>query len=142
MSYLASLGRLVSVVVFLFALVSWWEQYPDTAIPGADCSDHRTRESFGQMCVGWPTTVSRFCFILYKFLRREIHSWWRSPAWHETMARQWERVDEDAAVGPRFGQDPLPSFSAPTPAYTCRQWKCDLRMWQATGSRTWSLAQA
>ena len=30
------------------------------------------------------------------------------------MARQWERVDEDTAVGPRFGQDPPPSFSAPT----------------------------
>ena len=48
----------------------------------------------------------------------------------------------NTAVGPRFGQDPPPSFSAPTPAYTCRQWKRDLRMWQATGSRTWSLAQA
>ena len=23
------------------------------------------------------------------------------------MARQWERVDEDTAVGPRFGQDHL-----------------------------------
>ena len=46
------------------------------------------------------------------------------------MARQWERVDEDAAVGPRFGQDPLPSFSAPTPACTCRRWQRDLRMWQ------------
>ena len=28
------------------------------------------------------------------------------------MARQQERVDEDTAVGPRFGQDPPPSFSA------------------------------
>ena len=44
------------------------------------------------------------------------------------MARQWECIDEDAAVGPRFGQDPPPSFSAPTPAYTCRQWKRDLRL--------------
>ena len=26
------------------------------------------------------------------------------------MARQWERVDEDTAVGPRFGQDPPPNF--------------------------------
>ena len=128
--------------MFLFALVSWWEQYPDTAIPGTDCSDHRNRESFGLSCVGWPTTVSRFCFILYKFLRQEIHSWWRSPAWDETMARQWEGVDEDAAVGPRFGQDPPPSFSAPTPACTCRQWKRDLRMWQATGCITWSRVQA
>ena len=50
------------------------------------------------------------------------------------MARQWERVDEDAAVGPRFGQDPPPSFSAPTLAYTYRQWKRDLRLWQATSS--------
>ena len=33
------------------------------------------------------------------------------------MARQWERVDEDTAVGPRFGQDPPPSFSAPTDEY-------------------------
>ena len=81
--------------MFLFALVSWWEQYPDTAIPGTDCSDHRNRESFGLLCVGWPTTVSRFCFILYKFLMREIHSWRRSPAWDETMARQWEGVDEE-----------------------------------------------
>ena len=50
------------------------------------------------------------------------------------MARQWERVDEDTAVGPRFGQDPLPSFSAPTLAYTCRQWKRDLRLRQASSS--------
>ena len=50
------------------------------------------------------------------------------------MARQWERVDEDTAVGPRFGQDPPPSFSAPTLAYTYRQWKRDLRLWQATSS--------
>ena len=32
------------------------------------------------------------------------------------MAGQWERVDEDTEVGPLFGQDPPPSFSAPTPA--------------------------
>ena len=50
------------------------------------------------------------------------------------MARQWERVDEDTAVGPRFGQDPPPSFSAPTLAYTYRQRKRDLRLWQATSS--------
>ena len=50
------------------------------------------------------------------------------------MARQWERVDEDTAVGSRFGQDPPPSFSAPTPAYTYQQWKRDLRLWQATSS--------
>ena len=50
------------------------------------------------------------------------------------MVRQWERVDEDTAVGPRFGQEPLPSFSAPTPVYTYRQWKRDLRLWQATSS--------
>ena len=50
------------------------------------------------------------------------------------MASRWERVDEDTAVGPRFGQDPLPSFSAPTLAYTCRQLKRDLRLWQATSS--------
>ena len=50
------------------------------------------------------------------------------------MARQWERVDDDTAVGPRFGQDPPPSFSAPTLAFTCRQWKRDLRLWQATSS--------
>ena len=37
------------------------------------------------------------------------------------MARKWERVDEDTTVGPRFGQDPPPSFSAPTLAYTYRQ---------------------
>ena len=86
-----------------FALVSWWEQYPDAVIPGSDCSDHRNSESFGLMCVGWPTSVSRFCFTSYRFLRREIHSWWRSPVWGETMAWQWERVDEDPAVGPRFG---------------------------------------
>ena len=46
--------------------------------------------------------------ILYKILRRKIHSWWRSPAWDEAMARQLERVDEDTAMGPRFGQDPPP----------------------------------
>ena len=50
------------------------------------------------------------------------------------MARHWERVDEEAAVGPRFGQVPPPSFSAPTLTYTCRQWKRDLRLWQATSS--------
>ena len=50
------------------------------------------------------------------------------------MARQWERVDEDTTVGPRFGQDPPPSFSAPTLAYTYRQWERDLRLWQATSS--------
>ena len=50
------------------------------------------------------------------------------------MARQWERIDEETAVGPRFGQDPPPSFSAPTLAYTYRQWKRDLRHWQATSS--------
>ena len=43
------------------------------------------------------------------------------------MARQWERVDEETAVGPRFGQDPPPSFSASTLSYTYRQWKRDLR---------------
>ena len=50
------------------------------------------------------------------------------------MVGQWERIDEDTAVGPRFGQDPPPSFSAPTLAYTYRQWKRDLRLWQATSS--------
>ena len=50
------------------------------------------------------------------------------------MARQWERIDEDTAVGPRFGQDPPPSFSSPTLSYTYRQWKRDLRLWQATSS--------
>ena len=30
------------------------------------------------------------------------------------MARQWERVDEDTTVEPQFGQNPPPSFSAPT----------------------------
>ena len=34
----------------------------------------------------------------------------------------------------RFGQDPPPSFSAPTPAYTYRQWKRDLRLCEATSS--------
>ena len=52
------------------------------------------------------------------------------------MARQWERVDEDTAVGPRFGQEPLPSFSAPTLAYFCRQWKRDLRLRQHHCRRT------
>ena len=37
-------------------------------------------------------------------------------------------------MGPRFGQDPPPSFSAPTPAYTYRQLKRDLRLSQATSS--------
>ena len=37
-------------------------------------------------------------------------------------------------MGPRFGQDPPPSFSAPTLAYTYRQWKRDLRLWQAISS--------
>ena len=50
------------------------------------------------------------------------------------MARQWERVDEVTAVGPRFGQGPPPSFSAPTLANTYRQWKRDLRLWLATSS--------
>ena len=36
--------------------------------------------------------------------------------------------------GPRFGQIPPPSFSAPAPAYTYRPWKRDLRLWQATSS--------
>ena len=48
------------------------------------------------------------------------------------MTGPWERVEEDTAVGPRFGQDPPPSFSAPTGVYTYRQWKRDLRLWQAT----------
>ena len=51
-----------------------------------------------------------------------------------SMARHRERIDEETAVGPRFGQDPPPSFSAPTLAYTYRQWKRDLRLWQATSS--------
>ena len=50
------------------------------------------------------------------------------------MERQWERVGEDTAVGRRFGQDPLPGFTSPTLAYTDRQWKRDLRLWQATSS--------
>ena len=50
------------------------------------------------------------------------------------MERQWERIDEDTAVGPRFRQDPPTSFSAPTLAYTYRQWKRDLRLRQATTS--------
>ena len=50
------------------------------------------------------------------------------------MARRWERVDEDTAVGPRFGQDPPPSVSAPPRAHTYRQWKRDLRLRQATPS--------
>ena len=50
------------------------------------------------------------------------------------MAIHWERIDEETAVGPRFGQDPPPSFSSPTLAYTYRQWKRDLRLWQATSS--------
>ena len=37
-------------------------------------------------------------------------------------------------MGPRFGQDPPPSFSALTLACTYRQWKRDLRLWQATSS--------
>ena len=49
------------------------------------------------------------------------------------MVRQWERVDEDT-VGLRFGQDTLPSFSAPTPAFSCRQRKHDLGLWQTTSS--------
>ena len=40
----------------------------------------------------------------------------------------------ETAAGPRFGQDPPPSFSTPTLAYTYRQWKRDLRLWQATSS--------
>ena len=50
------------------------------------------------------------------------------------MERQWERVGEDTAVGPRFGQDPSPGFTSPTLAYTDRQWKRDFRLWQATSS--------
>ena len=50
------------------------------------------------------------------------------------MAKQWERVDKDTAVGPRFGQDPPPSFTSPNLACTYRQWKRDLRLWQATSS--------
>ena len=42
------------------------------------------------------------------------------------------KIDEETAVGPRLGQDPPPSFSTPTLAYTYRQWKRDLRLWQAT----------
>ena len=141
MSYHASLGRLVSAVVFLFALVSWWEQYPDAAIPGTDCSDHRNRQSFGQMR-GLADHSITTLFYFVQVSEAGDPQLVAEPAWDETMARQWERVDEDAAVGPRFGQDPLPSFSAPTPACTCRQWKRDLRMGQATGSRTWSRAQA
>ena len=50
------------------------------------------------------------------------------------MARQWDRVDQDTAVGPRFGQHPSPSFSTPTLADTYRQWKRGLRRWQASSS--------
>ena len=46
---------------------------------------------------------------------------------------------------PQFGQDPPPSFSAPTLAHTYRQWKRDLRLWQATSwlqkNREWLLRQ-
>ena len=45
------------------------------------------------------------------------------------MEGQWERVDEDTAVTPRLGQDPPPSFSAPTLAYTYRPQKRDLQLW-------------
>ena len=45
---------------------------------------------------------------------------------------QWERIDEDTAVGPRLGQDPSLSFSPPTPACTHRQWKRDFQLLQAT----------
>ena len=93
-----------------------------------------TATIFGLLVCWWTVHSISVLFFLYKVLRRKIHSWLRSPVWDETMARQWERVDEDKAVGPRFGQDPPPSFSAPTPAYTYRQWKCDLRLWLATSS--------
>ena len=44
-------------------------------------------------------------------------------AWIETMASQWDRVDDG----------PTPQFSVPTHEYTHRPWKCDLRM--LTGGR-------
>ena len=128
------LGSCVSAAVFLFVFVCWWEQYHDTATSGTGYSDLRNRDNFGLLVCWWTVHSISVLFFLYKVLRREIHSWLRSPVWDETMARQWERVDEDKAVGPRFGQDPPPSFSAPTPAYTYRQWKCDLRLWLATSS--------
>ena len=56
------------------------------------------------------------------------------PGVGRNHGKRMERVDEDTAVGPRFGQDPPPSFSAVTLAYTYRQRKRDLRLWQATSS--------
>ena len=39
------------------------------------------------------------------------------------MAGRWETVEDDIAVGRRFDRNPPPSFSAPTPTCTHRQWK-------------------
>ena len=109
-------------------LVSWWEQHHDTATSGTDYLDLHNLDNLCSLCAGKQVTASQYCRFWCKTLRRKIHSSWRSPAWDETMARQWERFDEDAAVGPQFGQDPPPSFSSPTLSYTYRH----LRLWQGT----------
>ena len=56
------------------------------------------------------------------------------PGVGRNHGKTWERIEEDTAMGPRFGQDPPPSFSATTLAYTYRQWKRDLRLCQANSS--------
>ena len=90
------------------------EQYLDTATSGTYCSDLRNCDN---------SSILSICARLGDG-RSIVGS--GALAWVETMARQWERV----------GVDPPPSFSAPTLAYayTNRQWKRDLRLWQATSS--------
>ena len=91
--------------------------------------DIRFRDIFG-LCVGVTIAVTRHCHFCKRF--RDGRSTVGSGARRGT--KPWrgngKRVDGDTAVGPRFGQEPLPSFEAPTPACTCRQWKRGLRLGQ------------
>ena len=52
-----------------------------------------------------------------------------APAWDETVARQWERVDEDKTVGPRFWTGPTSKFLSPNTGV-----HIPTRLWQATSS--------
>ena len=127
----------------LVVLACWLEQYQGTATSGTDCLDPLIGNNFGFVCVSELATESRYCYcgtrvrdgrsrlicycppgapchddVLFgEFVRANARG---APAWDETMARPWERIDLDAAVGPRFGQAPPPGFTSPTPACTYR----------------------
>ena len=125
-------GSFVSASVFLFVLVCWWEQYHDTATSGTGYSDFRNRDNFWSvgMLVAWPQYLDSVIFVQ--------DSETGDPQLVRCGTKPWrgngKGLTRTKAVGPRFGQDPPPSFSAPTPPYTNQQWKRAFRLWQATSS--------